>query len=98
MDSVVLLGYVVIYKGVEVYEEKIKVIDEWPKPKSVTQFRSFHSFVRYDRRLIKDFGTVTTPLNKVIKKENVFTWRTKQYASFNLLKEKLFSSPFFGIT
>lgn len=36
MDSVVLLGYVVIYKGVEVYEEKIKVIDEWPKPKSVT--------------------------------------------------------------
>ena len=35
------LGYVVSVKGIEVDEEKVKAIKEWPTPKSITEVRSF---------------------------------------------------------
>ena len=35
MDKVVFLGYVSV-KGIEVDEEKVKAIKEWPTPKSIT--------------------------------------------------------------
>ena len=42
MDKVVFLVYVVSAKGIEVDEEKVKAIKEWPTPKSITEVRSFH--------------------------------------------------------
>lgn len=42
MERVVFLGFVVGANGVEVDEEKIKAIKEWPIPKSITEVRSFH--------------------------------------------------------
>jgi hypothetical protein len=42
LDKVVFLGYVVSAKGIEVDEEKVKAIKEWPTPKSITEVRSFH--------------------------------------------------------
>ena len=45
MDKVVFLGYVVIAKGIEVDEEKVKAIKEWPTPKSITEVRSFHGLL-----------------------------------------------------
>ena len=49
MDKVVFLGYVVIVKGIEVDEEKVKAIKEWPTPKSITEVRSFHGLVSFYR-------------------------------------------------
>jgi hypothetical protein len=34
MEKVVFLGYVVSIKGIEVDEEKVKAIKEWPMPRS----------------------------------------------------------------
>ena len=34
-DKLVFLGFVVSAKGIEVDEEKIKAIEEWPTPSSV---------------------------------------------------------------
>ena len=36
------LGYVISAKGIEVDEEKVKAIKEWPTPKSITEVRIFH--------------------------------------------------------
>jgi hypothetical protein len=61
LDKVVFLGYLVSGKGLAVDEEKVKAIKEWPTPKSITEVRSFHGFV-------KDFSTLAAPLTEVIKK------------------------------
>ena len=37
MDRIMFLGFVVSGKGIEVDEEKIKAIKEWPTSKSVTE-------------------------------------------------------------
>jgi hypothetical protein len=42
MEKVVFLGYVISAKGIQVDEEKVKAIKEWPTPKSITEVRSFH--------------------------------------------------------
>ena len=42
MEKVNFLGFVVSSNGVEVDEEKVKAIKEWPTPKNVSEVRSFH--------------------------------------------------------
>jgi hypothetical protein len=37
MEKVFFLGYVVSTKGIEVDEENVKAIKEWPTPKGITK-------------------------------------------------------------
>ena len=53
MDKVMFLGYVVSMKGIEVDEEKVKVIKEWPTTKSITEIRSFHGWLVFIADLSK---------------------------------------------
>ncbi len=41
MEKLVFLGFVVSRKGIEVDEEKVKAIREWPKPINASEVRSF---------------------------------------------------------
>ncbi|KAJ9536634.1 hypothetical protein OSB04_un000183, partial [Centaurea solstitialis] len=82
MDKVVFLGFVVSAKGIEVDLEN-----------GLLQQRS-RSFYR---RFVRDFSTIDAPLNELVKKEVGFHWGEQQQVAFNMLKERLTSSPILAL-
>jgi hypothetical protein len=93
MDRIVFLGYVVSAKGIEMDEAKVKAIQEWPTPKSITDVRSFHGLASFYRRYVKDFSAIASPLTEIVKKVVGFKWGEEQENAFSLLKSKLISAP-----
>ncbi|XP_010485073.1 PREDICTED: uncharacterized protein LOC104763395 [Camelina sativa] len=87
------IGFVVSKHGLQVDEEKIKAIREWPTPTSIGHVRSFHGLASFYRRFVRDFSTVAAPMTAVIKKNVPFSWGEAQENSFNTLKERLTQAP-----
>ena len=45
------------------------------------------------RRFVKDFSTIESLLNDIVKKNVEFKWESEQEKAFNTLKEKLTNAP-----
>ena len=93
MDRTVFLGYMVSAKGIEMNKTKVKTIQEWLIPKSITDVRSFHGLASFYRRFIKDFSTIASLLTEIVKKVVGFKWGEEQENAFRLLKSKLILTP-----
>jgi hypothetical protein len=55
-------------KELQVDEEKVKAVKEWPTPKSITEGRSFHGLASFHQRFVKNFSTLAAPLTEIVKK------------------------------
>ena len=66
------MGHFVSKEGVLVDHVKIKVVSEWPRPKNVTDIRSFLYLAGYYRRFVKYFTIIAKPMTNLIKKDSKF--------------------------
>jgi hypothetical protein len=74
-------------------EVKIEAIKSWPISVTLTQIRSFLGLVGFYRCFMRDFSTITAPLNDLMKKGVPFYWGVAQEHFFKTLIDKLTHVP-----
>ncbi|XP_073277711.1 uncharacterized protein [Primulina huaijiensis] len=93
LKSVTFLGHIISKEGVSVDPKKVEAITGWPRPKAVTEIRSFLGLAGYYRKFVEGFSSIATPLTKLTQKNSKFNWSEECEKSFQTLKEKLASTP-----
>jgi hypothetical protein len=68
----ILLGHIVCKEGLLVHHTKIEVIVNLPPPNSVQQLRETSRHTGYYRKFIKGYVQITTPMEKLLKKDIKF--------------------------
>lgn len=93
VDQVEYLGFVISKQGISMDPKKVTAMLSWPRPKSVTDVRSFLGLVGYYRKFLKGFADVTAPLVELTKKNVPWDWDAAQEYAFKALKEMLTTAP-----
>jgi hypothetical protein len=89
-SKVTYLGHVISEAGVAMDPAKVQAVKDWPTPRTVRALRGFLGLAGYYRKFIRDFGSITTSLTKLLKKEG---YRWTATSAFEALKEALTSAP-----
>ncbi|XP_071739972.1 uncharacterized mitochondrial protein AtMg00860-like [Rutidosis leptorrhynchoides] len=93
LDSVQFLGHVVNSEGIHVDPTKIEAIKNWEVPKNPSQIRQFLGLAGYYRRFIQNFSKIARPLTVLTHKDKKFEWSSAQESAFQMLKQKLTTTP-----
>lgn len=91
--EVLYLGHTITKDGLKPNDDKIKVIQNYPLPKTTTEIKSFLGLIGYYRKFIKDFAKITQPLTSCLKKRNKVVIDQNYIDSFQKCKEILTSVP-----
>jgi hypothetical protein len=85
VHQVEFLGMIISYNQVQIIQDKVKAILEWPTLKTVEDIQKFCRLANYYQRFIENFSYITKPLDKLIGKE-LWKWQDEQQVTFKLLK------------
>ncbi|GJX62129.1 putative nucleotidyltransferase, ribonuclease H [Tanacetum coccineum] len=89
----IVLGHKISRAGIDVDRAKIGVIDKLPYPTNVKGVRSFLGHAGFYRRFIKDFSMISKPMTQLLMKDAKFDFSDDCKKAFNILKEKLTTTP-----
>nr|GEX69820.1 reverse transcriptase domain-containing protein [Tanacetum cinerariifolium] len=91
------LGHVIDNRGIHVDPAKIESIKDWASPKTLIEIRQFLGLVGYYRRFIKGFSKISKSMMKLTQKGIKFDWGEKEDNTFQLIKQKLCSTPILAL-
>jgi len=97
LSEVKFLGHVISEGGVAVDQPKVEAIQNWTRPKNVSEVRSFFGLAGYYRRFIMKFSQIALPLTRLTRKDVAFVWDEECEKSFRTLKKKLSKAPVLAI-
>jgi hypothetical protein len=92
MTKVLYLGHIIREKGVQVHQEKIQAIMEWPTPKTLTKLRGFMGTCTYYRKFVKGFSQLCAPLTDLTNKGD-FKWDEEAQIMMDKMKEVMNMCP-----
>ena len=99
------LGHIVSKEGIATDPSKIEAVDNWPRPRTVNDLRSFLGFVGYYRKFINSFSSIARPLNDLLvgldnsiksTKKQFLEWHPEQEEAFLSLKKACCTAPVLG--
>lgn len=87
------LGHIVGKYGLKVDPEKVKIVQQWPKPQNVQKLRQFLGLANYFRRFIKSYSSVAAPLTRLTSANTPFNWSPICEEAFQMIKHALTRAP-----
>ena len=72
---------------------KIAIIVNLPAPNLVKQLRTILGHIGYYIKFIKGYAKITTPMEKLLKKDMKFLWNEECQHSLDTLKENMVTAP-----
>ena len=61
VKTVKFLGSIITTNGIQMNDEKVKAIREWPEPRNLKEVQAFLGFANFYRRFIQGYSQVCTP-------------------------------------
>ena len=98
-SRITYLGHIVSNGGIATDPKKIKAIQLWPRPTTVTEVQKFTGLTNYYRKFIHGYAKVACPLHDLVsgknakKKNSSIEWTTDCEVAFHKLKELCSSTP-----
>lgn len=93
LDKILYLGHVLSPQGVAVDDSKVKVIRDYPRPRTPKEIRSFLGLASYYRKFIANFSIIASPLNRLLRKDMKFVWDDSCEEAFVRLRQALTTAP-----
>ena len=90
--SVTYLGHVIDGDGLHSTDEKLKAVQDAPRPKDVTALKSFLGLLMFYSRFLPRHSTVLAPLNRLLKKDVKWALNKTEEQAFVNAKQLLLES------
>ena len=87
--NVEYLGRIIDREGLHPFAEKVQAIQETPKPKDVSELRSFLGITNYYGRFLPNLSSKLVPFYDLLHKDRKWQLSSKQDEAFKLAKEAL---------
>ena len=92
--EVAFLGHRIGADGLRVAPDKISAVQQWPRPKNVSDVRSFLGLANFYRRFVQGYSRIAQPLTELTRETTTaWQWGAKQQAAFEALKAALCAPP-----
>jgi len=92
-SSIKYLGVIISENKVQMDEEKLLGVLEWPVLTKVKQVQAFLGFVNFYHRFIENFAKMSKPLSDLTKKDCTWNWGIEQQNAFETLKKAFTTAP-----
>lgn len=76
--SVVYLGHQIAKEGLHLVADKLKVLQDVPSPRTVTQLKLFLGLLSYYPKFLPNLSTVLAPLYRLLKHSVKWKWMAEQ--------------------
>jgi hypothetical protein len=93
ISEVMFLGHIINREGLAVDPKKVTTILDSKAPKDVRGIKSFIGMAGYYRHFIEGFSKIARPMTALLAKKVEFKWTPACQESFEMLKQKLTTTP-----
>ena len=90
--EVTYLGHRITSDGIYPLEEKVKAIQDSPRPTNLKELQAFLGMLNYYSCYIPNVTSILAPLHKLLVKETLWEWSDAHEESWNKAKSALHSS------
>ena len=92
-SEVRFMGHLINKGGLKPYPEKVRAVQEMPKPTSKKELLSLLGFVNYLSKFLPRLSEVAQPLREMTAKEAKFIWSPQHETAFQELRELVVRHP-----